>query len=88
MNRSHSRPSYRDPQGDPIRWLLAAVMALDSAASLLPRAEMEGEMGDHYPGLQSRLMSQALRKLAGPVRSSGTVLIFTNQVRVILEAVG
>lgn len=59
----------------------AAVVVLDSAASRLPRVELEGEMGDNYAGLQARLMSQALRKLAGPVRSSGSVLIFTNQVR-------
>lgn len=59
----------------------AAVVVIDSAASLLPRAELEGEMGDNHAGLQARLMSQALRKLAGPVRQYGTVLIFTNQLR-------
>ena len=59
-----------------------SVVVIDSAAGLVPRAEIEGEMGDNHAGLQARLMSQALRKLAGPVRASGTVLIFTNQLRV------
>ncbi len=57
------------------------LVVIDSAASLTPRAEIEGEMGDNHSGLQARLMSQALRKLAGPVRQNGTVLIFTNQLR-------
>jgi recombination protein RecA len=57
------------------------VVVIDSAASLTPRAEIEGEMGDNHAGLQSRLMSQALRKLAGPVNKNNTVLIFTNQLR-------
>jgi recombination protein RecA len=57
------------------------VVAIDSAATLIPRAELAGEMGDNHAGLQARLMSQALRKLAGPVREHGTVLIFTNQLR-------
>jgi recombination protein RecA len=48
----------------------------------VPRAEIEGEMGDNHAGLQARLMSQALRKLTGPVRANGTILIFTNQLRV------
>jgi recombination protein RecA len=59
----------------------AAVVVIDSAASLLPRAELEGEMGDNHAGLQARLISQAMRKLAGPVRENGTMLIFTNQLR-------
>jgi recombination protein RecA len=59
-----------------------AVVVIDSAASLVPRAEIEGEMGDNHAGLQASLMSQALRKLAGPVRANGTLLIFTNQLRV------
>lgn len=58
------------------------VVVIDSAASLTPRAEIEGEMGDHHAGLQASLMSQALRKLAGPVRKNNTILIFTNQLRV------
>jgi recombination protein RecA len=57
------------------------VVAIDSAASLIPRAELEGDMGDNHAGLQARLMSQALRKLAGPVRQHHVVLIFTNQLR-------
>jgi len=57
------------------------VFALDSVAALVPRAEMEGEMGDSHVGLQARLMSQALRKLAGSVSRSGTVALFINQIR-------
>jgi len=54
---------------------------VDSVAALVPRSEIEGEMGDSHVGLQARLMSQALRKITGPVSSSGTTLIFTNQIR-------
>jgi recombination protein RecA len=57
------------------------VVVIDSAAGLTPRAEIKGEMGDNHSGLQARLMSQALRKLAAPVRQNDTVLIFTNQLR-------
>jgi recombination protein RecA len=57
------------------------VVVVDSVAALVPRAEIEGEMGDSHVGLQARLMSQALRKLAGAVKSSGTCMIFTNQLR-------
>src|SRR5713226_8252895 len=57
------------------------VVAIDSVAALVPRAELEGEMGDTHVGLQARLMSQALRKLAGAVSRSRTTLIFTNQLR-------
>jgi recombination protein RecA len=57
------------------------VVVVDSVAALVPRAELEGEMGDSLPGLQARLMSQALRKLAGSVYRSRTALIFINQVR-------
>jgi recombination protein RecA len=57
------------------------VVAVDSVAALTPRAEIEGEMGDSHVGLQARLMSQALRKLAGTLNRSGTVAIFTNQLR-------
>lgn len=57
------------------------VVVLDSVAALVPRAEIEGEMGDSHVGLQARLMSQALRKLTGVVKASGTSLIFTNQLR-------
>lgn len=58
------------------------VVVIDSAASLTPQAEIEGEMGDNHAGLQARLISQAMRKLAGPVRANNTALIFTNQLRV------
>ncbi len=57
------------------------VVVVDSVAALVPRSEIEGEMGDSHVGLQARLMSQALRKITGPVSSSGTALIFTNQIR-------
>jgi len=57
------------------------VVVVDSVAALVPRAEIEGEMGDAHVGLQARLMSQALRKLTGVVKTSGTTLIFTNQLR-------
>lgn len=57
------------------------VVVIDSVAALVPRAELEGEMGDSHMGLHARLMSQALRKLTGSVKSSGTCLIFTNQLR-------
>ncbi|MEZ4659935.1 MAG: recombinase RecA [Caldilineaceae bacterium] len=57
------------------------VVVVDSVAALVPRAEIEGEMGDSHVGLQARLMSQALRKLTGVVKTSGTTMIFTNQLR-------
>ena len=57
------------------------VVVVDSVAALVPRAEIEGEMGDSHMGLQARLMSQALRKLTGVVKSTSTCLIFTNQLR-------
>jgi recombination protein RecA len=57
------------------------VIVVDSVAALVPRAELEGEMGDSIIGLQARLMSQALRKLTGAISKSKTVLIFTNQLR-------
>src|SRR5882762_1741987 len=57
------------------------VVAIDSVAALVPRAELEGEMGDSHVGLQARLMSQALRKLTGAINRSRTSLIFTNQLR-------
>jgi recombination protein RecA len=59
----------------------ADVVVIDSAAGLAPRAEIEGEMGENHAGLQARLMSQALRKLAGPICKYNTLLIFTNQLR-------
>lgn len=57
------------------------VVAIDSVAALVPRAELEGEMGDSHVGLQARLMSQALRKLAGAINRSKTAVVFTNQLR-------
>ncbi len=57
------------------------VIVIDSVAALVPRAEIEGEMGDSHVGLQARLMSQALRKLTGIIAKSGTVCIFINQLR-------
>jgi len=57
------------------------VVVIDSVAALVPRAEIEGEMGDSHVGLQARLMSQALRKLVGAIKTSNTALIFTNQLR-------
>jgi len=57
------------------------VVVIDSVAALVPRAEIEGEMGDTHVGLQARLMSQALRKLTGAVNRSQTAIIFTNQIR-------
>ena len=57
------------------------VIVIDSVAALVPRAEIEGDMGDSLPGLQARLMSQALRKLSGAINKSRTVVIFLNQLR-------
>jgi len=57
------------------------VLVIDSVAALVPRAELEGEMGDHHVGLQARLMSQALRKLTASVAKSNTMIIFINQIR-------
>jgi len=64
-----------------IRSSAVDVVAIDSVAALTPRAEIEGEMGDSFVGLQARLMSQALRKLAGTLSKSGTIACFTNQLR-------
>ncbi|QQS12459.1 MAG: recombinase RecA [Rhodospirillales bacterium] len=57
------------------------VLVIDSVAALVPKAELEGEMGDSLPGLQARLMSQALRKLTGSISRSNTLVIFINQIR-------
>ncbi len=57
------------------------VMVIDSVAALVPKAEIEGEMGDAVMGMQARLMSQALRKLTGAIASTNTIVIFTNQLR-------
>jgi recombination protein RecA len=57
------------------------VVVIDSVAALTPKAEIEGEMGDQLPGLQARLMSQALRKLTANIKRSNTLVIFINQIR-------
>jgi recombination protein RecA len=57
------------------------ILVIDSVAALVPRAELEGEMGDSQPGLQARLMSQALRKLTASINRSNTMVIFINQIR-------
>ena len=57
------------------------VIIVDSVAALVPRAEIEGEMGQSHPGLQARLMSQALRKLSGAIKASNAAIVFTNQLR-------
>ncbi len=64
-----------------IRSGAVAVVVIDSVAALVPRAEIEGDMGDAHMGLQARLMSQALRKLSGAIKQSNTAMIFTNQLR-------
>jgi recombination protein RecA len=57
------------------------IIVIDSVAALVPKAEIEGEMGDSHMGLQARLMSQALRKLTGTISKSKTTVIFINQIR-------
>ncbi len=57
------------------------IVVIDSVAALVPKAELEGQIGDHHIGLQARLMSQALRKLAGAIRRSHTCVVFINQIR-------
>jgi len=61
-----------------VRWY---VVVIDSVAALVPRAEIEGDMGDATMGMQARLMSQALRKLSGAIHQTKTMVIFTNQLR-------
>ena len=60
---------------------MRAGVVIDSVAALVPRAEIEGDMGDSHVGLQARLMSQALRKLSGAIKQTNTAVIFTNQIR-------
>ena len=64
-----------------VRSAAVDVVVVDSVAALVPRAEIEGEMGDSHVGLQARLMSQALRKLTGTISKSHTMLVFINQIR-------
>jgi len=65
------------------------IVVLDSVAALVPKAELDGDMGDSFMGVQARLMSQALRKLAGTISKSKTCMVFINQLRekigVVLE---
>ncbi|MBU0767847.1 MAG: recombinase RecA [Proteobacteria bacterium] len=63
------------------------IIVIDSVAALVPRAEIEGEMGDHHMGLQALLMSQALRKLAGIISKTSTVVVFINQIRMKIGVV-
>ena len=64
-----------------VRSAAVDVVVIDSVAALTPKAEIEGEMGDHHVGLQARLMSQALRKLTGNIKRSNTMVVFINQIR-------
>ncbi|KGM53749.1 recombinase RecA [Lysobacter arseniciresistens ZS79] len=64
-----------------VRSAAVDIVVVDSVAALTPRAEIEGEMGDQLPGLQARLMSQALRKLTGNIKRSNTLVVFINQLR-------
>lgn len=80
-----SQPDYGEQALEIAEMLIRSgaldIVAIDSVAALTPKAEIEGEMGDSHMGLQARLMSQALRKLAGTLNKTGTVCVFTNQLR-------
>ncbi|MHB9112397.1 MAG: recombinase RecA [Thermoleophilia bacterium] len=80
-----SQPDYGEQALEIAEMLIRSgaldIVAIDSVAALTPKAEIEGEMGDSHVGLQARLMSQALRKLAGTLNKTGTVALFTNQLR-------
>jgi recombination protein RecA len=80
-----SQPDYGEQALDSTAHLIASgqndVLVVDSVAALVPKAELDGEMGDSHMGVQARLMSQALRKLTGAVNKSRTCLIFINQIR-------
>lgn len=80
-----SQPDYGEQALDIAEMLIRSgavdMLVIDSVAALVPKAELEGDMGDHHVGLQARLMSQALRKLTPFVHKSKTVLIFINQIR-------
>src|SRR5579884_1457644 len=80
-----SQPDYGEQALEITSHLIASgqidVLVVDSVAALVPKAELEGEMGDSHMGVQARLMSQALRKLTGAVNKSRTCLIFINQIR-------
>ena len=86
LNRLHfSQPDHGEQALDIMDNMLRSgaldVIVVDSVAALVPRAEIEGEMGDSHVGLQARLMSQAMRKLTGTVARAGTAVIFINQIR-------
>jgi recombination protein RecA len=85
-----SQPDYGEQALDIAEMLVRSgavdIVVIDSVAALVPKAELEGEMGDSHMGLQARLMSQALRKLTPVVHKSKTVLIFINQVRQNINA--
>jgi len=80
-----SQPDYGEQALEIAETLVSSraidVLVVDSVAALVPKAELEGEMGDSHMGLQARLMSQALRKLTGIISKSGTSMIFINQIR-------
>ena len=80
-----SQPDYGEQALEIVEALVRSnaidVLVVDSVAALVPKAELDGEMGDSHMGLQARLMSQALRKLTGTVSKSRTCLIFINQIR-------
>lgn len=85
-----SQPDYGEQALDIAEMLIRSgavdLLVIDSVAALVPKSELEGDMGDHHVGLQARLMSQALRKLTPVVHKSKTVLIFINQVRSLINA--
>jgi protein RecA len=80
-----SQPDYAEQALEITAALISSnaidVVVVDSVAALVPRAEIEGEMGDSHVGLQARLMSQALRKLSGAIKQSNVAVLFTNQIR-------
>ena len=80
-----SQPSYGEQALDMTDTLIRSnaldLIIIDSVAALVPKAELDGEMGDHFVGLHARLMSQAMRKLTGTVKKTDTCLIFINQIR-------
>lgn len=80
-----SQPSYGEQALDIVDTLIRSnsldVIVIDSVAALVPKSELDGEMGDTFVGMHARLMSQALRKLTGTVKKSGTSIIFINQIR-------
>lgn len=80
-----SQPSFGEQALDMTDTLIRSnsldLIVIDSVAALVPKAELDGEMGDHFVGLHARLMSQAMRKLTGTVKKTKTSIIFINQIR-------